>query len=184
MKLVMGRAGAGTPSANRITLLRDADGDGVAETSAPCSSKGLNSPFGMALVGDDLYVANTDADHALSLPGRRHADHRSPARKLADLPAGPDQPPLDQEPDRQPRRHASSTSTVGSNSNVGENGMEAEDEPRRDLGGRSRHRRARASSPRGLRNPNGLAWEPRQRRAVGRGQRARRDSAATSCPTT
>ena len=60
MSMMMGRAGAGTPSANRITLLRDANGDGVAQL-APVFLEGLNSPFGMALVGDDLYVANTDA---------------------------------------------------------------------------------------------------------------------------
>src|SRR3546814_13453209 len=56
----MKRAGAGVPSANRITLLRDADGDGVAETSS-VFLQGLSSPFGMALVGDTLYVANADA---------------------------------------------------------------------------------------------------------------------------
>jgi glucose/arabinose dehydrogenase len=55
---VQGWAGAGVPSANRITLLRDADGDGSAETRTVFLS-GLNSPFGMALVGHDLYVANT-----------------------------------------------------------------------------------------------------------------------------
>ena len=60
MKLFMGRAGAGVPSANRITLLRDADGDGVAEQRSALLT-GLNSPFGMAVVGDWLYVANTDA---------------------------------------------------------------------------------------------------------------------------
>ena len=58
--LVMKRAGAGVPSANRITLLRDADGDGVAETRSVLL-RDLNSPFGMALVGERLYVANTDA---------------------------------------------------------------------------------------------------------------------------
>src|SRR3954452_18540264 len=60
MKHIMKRAGAGTPSANRITLLRDADGDGVAETRS-VFLENLNSPFGMALVGNDFYVANTDA---------------------------------------------------------------------------------------------------------------------------
>ena len=60
MKQVMERAGAGVPSANRITLLRDADGDGVAETRT-AFLEGLMSPFGMALVGNDLYVANADA---------------------------------------------------------------------------------------------------------------------------
>ncbi|MGZ8305599.1 MAG: sorbosone dehydrogenase family protein, partial [Allosphingosinicella sp.] len=57
---MMRKAGAAGPSANRITLLRDADGDGVAEIRSVFLS-GLNSPFGMALVGGDLYVANTDA---------------------------------------------------------------------------------------------------------------------------
>lgn len=59
-KRAMKAAGAGVPSANRITLLRDADGDGVAEMRSTLL-EGLNSPFGMALVGDDFYVADTDA---------------------------------------------------------------------------------------------------------------------------
>ncbi|MEH3048389.1 PQQ-dependent sugar dehydrogenase [Sphingomonas adhaesiva] len=60
MKLLMGRVGAGVPSANRITLLRDADGDGVAEVKTPFMT-GLNSPYGMALFDGQLYIANTDA---------------------------------------------------------------------------------------------------------------------------
>src|SRR5690349_12494720 len=60
MKLVQGKAGAGVPSPNRIILLRDADGDGVAETRSTFL-EGLNSPFGMALVAETLYVAKTDA---------------------------------------------------------------------------------------------------------------------------
>ena len=68
MKFFMKRAGAATPSANRITLLRDSDGDGVAETRS-VFLQGLNSPFGMALVDGDLYVANTDA--LLRFPYRR-----------------------------------------------------------------------------------------------------------------
>src|SRR5262249_45811113 len=60
MGLAMKKAGSAVPSANRITLLRDADGDGVAELRTPFI-EGLNSPFGMVLVGNDLYVANTDA---------------------------------------------------------------------------------------------------------------------------
>ena len=59
MEKVMGRAGAGVPSPNRITLLRDADHDGVAETRT-VFLENLNSPFGMALVGNDLYVADSD----------------------------------------------------------------------------------------------------------------------------
>ena len=57
---IMASAGAGTKSPNRITLLRDANGDGVAEVKTTFLS-GLNSPFGMSLIGDTLYVANTDA---------------------------------------------------------------------------------------------------------------------------
>ena len=60
MKRVMKRAGAGVPSANRITLLRDADSDGIAETRSVFLDD-LNSPFGMTLVGNDFFVANTDA---------------------------------------------------------------------------------------------------------------------------
>ena len=85
MNMVMKRAGAGVPSANRITLLRDADGDGIAETRTEFL-KGLNSPFGMALIGDDLYVANTDA--VVRFPYTEGATQISEAgTKVADLPA-------------------------------------------------------------------------------------------------
>jgi glucose/arabinose dehydrogenase len=79
--------GAGVPSANRITLLRDKDGDGIAEERSAFLS-GLNSPFGMALVGDTLYVADTDAP--LRFP-YREGDAKIDAKpeKVADLPAGP-----------------------------------------------------------------------------------------------
>ena len=86
MRWFMSRAGAGVPSANRITLLRDTDGDGVADLRT-VFLQGLNSPFGMVLVGGDLYVACTDAllrfhysDGATSIAG--------PGEKIADLPAG------------------------------------------------------------------------------------------------
>src|SRR5436309_3384526 len=79
-------AGAGVPSANRITLLRDTDSDGVAETRSTFLS-GLNSPFGMVLVGEDFYVANTDA--IMKFPYREGDTKISaPGVKLADLPAG------------------------------------------------------------------------------------------------
>ena len=86
MGLVMKRAGAGGPSANRITLLRDSDGDGVADLRSVLL-QGLNSPFGMALVGNDLYVANSDA--VLRFP-YAVGDTRisTPGIKLVDLPAG------------------------------------------------------------------------------------------------
>ena len=87
MGWTMKRAGAGVPSPNRIMLLRDADGDGVAETKS-VFLKDLNSPFGMALIGDKLYVADTDAllrfdykDGATEIAG--------PCTKVVDLPAGP-----------------------------------------------------------------------------------------------
>ena len=87
MQWVMKRAGAGVPSANRITLLRDADGDGVAEIRTPFAA-GLHSPFGMALVGNDLYVANTDAVLRFAYVAGQ-ASLSGPGTKLIDLPAGP-----------------------------------------------------------------------------------------------
>src|SRR6185369_7154402 len=60
MKLMMKKAGAAVPSANRITLLRDTNGDGVADEHKTYLG-GLNSPFGIALVGSTLFIANTDA---------------------------------------------------------------------------------------------------------------------------
>ena len=82
----MERAGARVPSANRITLLRDADGDGTAEVKTPFL-EGLSSPFGMALVGDRLYVANADA--LVRFPYKEGEQKiTAPADKVADLPAG------------------------------------------------------------------------------------------------
>ena len=154
MKLMMKRAGAGTPSANRITLLRDADGDGVAETRSVFLDK-LNSPFGMALVGNDLYVANADALLRYRYtPGAMRID--SAGAKVVDLPAAP-------------RNHHWTKNvmasrdgrklyvTVGSNSNVAEFGMEAEQGRAAiwEVDPGSGSHRIYAS---GLRNPNGMAW--------------------------
>src|ERR1700761_9595986 len=116
-KLVMGRAGAGTASANRITLLRDANGDGVAETRSTFL-EGLNSPFGMALVGNDFYVANSDA--IMKFP-YRPGDTKITAAgvKLADLPGGP----LNHHWTKDLVASPDGTklyATVGSNSNIGE----------------------------------------------------------------
>ena len=102
MKMAQKRAGAAVPSANRITLLRDADGDGIAETRS-VFLKGLNSPFGMTLIGDNLYVANTDA--VMRFPyseGQTQIDRAR--RQGCGLAGRAAQPPLDQESDRQPRR--------------------------------------------------------------------------------
>jgi glucose/arabinose dehydrogenase len=157
MKRAMKRAGAGVPSPNRITLLRDADGDGMAETRS-VFLQGLNSPFGMALVGRDFYVANTDA--VVRFP---YQDGRTqiaePGVKLADLPAGN----LNHHWTKNLIASADGSrlyATVGSNSNVAEHGMEAE--TRRaailEIDRASGSTRVFAS---GLRNPNGMAWEPR-----------------------
>ena len=156
MGLVMKRAGAGVPSANRITLLRDTDGDGVADMRS-ILLEGLNSPFGMALVGNDLYVANSDA--VLRFPYAAN-DTRitAPGIKVVDLPAGPINhhwtKNLIASPDG-----SKLYVTVGSNSNVAERGMEAELERAAiwEVDTRTGAHRIFAS---GLRNPNGLVWEP------------------------
>ncbi len=155
-KLVMRRAGAGVPSANRITLLRDADGDGVAETRSTFVS-GLNSPFGMALVGDDFYVANSDA--IMKFPYRSGDVNIDAAGvKLADLPAGR----LNHHWTKDLAASADGSklyATVGSNSNIGENGMEAEKDRAAvlEVDRASGQWRVFAS---GLRNPNGPAFNP------------------------
>ena len=104
MKQVMKRAGAGTPSANRITLLRDTDGDGVAE-SRTVFLEDLNSPFGMALVGRRPLRREHRCAGALPVRGGRDADRgaRHEGRRPARRPA---QSSLDQERHRQPRRIA------------------------------------------------------------------------------
>jgi glucose/arabinose dehydrogenase len=156
MKLFMKKAGSETKSANRIVLLRDADGDGVAETRS-VFLEGLNSPFGMELVGNDLYVANTDA--IVRFP-YKPGDTRITVKgeKVADLPGGP-------------RNHhwtknilasedgAKLYATAGSNSNAAEHGLEVED-GRACIYEIDLKTGARRIVARGIRNPNGLAWEP------------------------
>jgi glucose/arabinose dehydrogenase len=156
MGLMMERAGAGAPSANRITLLRDADGDGVADLRSTILD-GLNSPFGMALVGDKLYIANSDS--VVRFPYKA-GDTRITASgiKVVDLPAGTINhhwtKNLIANPDG-----SKLYVTVGSNSNVAERGTEAEIERAAiwEVDVNSGIHRIFAS---GLRNPNGLAWEP------------------------
>jgi glucose/arabinose dehydrogenase len=155
MKTVMKRAGAGVPSANRISLLRDVDGDGTAETRS-VFLEGLYSPFGMALIGNDLYVANADA--ILRFPYTEGATRITAAgTKVTDLPGAPNH--------HWTKNLIASRDgtklyvTVGSNSNAAEKGMEIEEgraaiwevEPKRG------DKRLFAT---GLRNPNGMVWEP------------------------
>jgi glucose/arabinose dehydrogenase len=150
------RAGAVTPSANRITLLRDADGDGVAETKS-VFIEGLNSPFGMVLVGDRFYVANSDAVVAFPY---KDGDTKITAAstKVADLPGGP----INHHWTKDLTASADGTklyATVGSNSNVAENGMDAE----KDRAGVLEIDRVSGASrvfASGLRNPNGPSWNP------------------------
>ena len=154
--LMMKRAGATAPSANRITLLRDANGDGVPELKT-AFLEGLNSPFGVALVGQTLYVANTDAVMAFAYaPGATAIT--AAGVKVVDLPAG--------EPNQHWTRNllASPDGTklyvsVGSHSNLAEGGIEKE--ARRagilEIDLASKAVRVFAT---GLRNPVGMAWEP------------------------
>lgn len=152
---MMKKAGAVVPSANRITLLRGLTPDGAAQTRS-VFLEGLNSPFGMALVGDQLYVANADA--VLRFPyqaGQTRID--APGVKVTDLPAG--------------RNHhwtknliasadgAKLYASVGSNSNVGENGM-AEEEGRAAIWEIDVASGAKRLYATGLRNPVGMAWGP------------------------
>jgi glucose/arabinose dehydrogenase len=144
-------------SANRITLLRDADGDGVPEVRETFAS-GLSQPFGMALLGDRLYVANTDG--VLVFPyrtGQTRLDLAS-GRKILDLPAGGYNNHWTRNIAVGPGGRKLYV-TVGSASNVGEYGMD--EEHRRacilEIDPDGGNERLYAS---GLRNPVGLDWEP------------------------
>lgn len=156
MKKEMRRVGAEVPSANRITLLRDADGDGVAEVRA-VFLEGLHSPFGMALVGSDFYVANTDA--IMRFPYISGETRISAAgTKLVDLLGGP----INHHWTKSliaSRDGSKLYVTTGSNSNAGENGIDKETGRAAiwEIDLKTCQHRVFAS---GLRNPNGLAWEP------------------------
>lgn len=159
-RMMMKKAGAGTPSANRITLLRDADGDGKAELRR-VFIEGVQSPFGMVLVGNDFYVAEADAVRRFPY---RSGETRiaSTGEKLVDLPGGP-------------RNHHWTKSLaasgdgrflyvgVGSNSDHGENGM-AEEEGRAAIWEIERSTGRHRIYADGLRNPVGLAFEPASNR--------------------
>ena len=152
---LMGSAGASNPSANRITLLRDGDGDGVAE-QRHIFLKGLNSPYGMALVGETLYVANTDS--LMAFPYKEGETQITAAgRKIANLPANA------------PNYHWTKSLAaspdgklyvgVGSNSNVAENGLDAEDYRAAVLEIVPGQRSVNIFTS-GMRNPTDLAWNP------------------------
>ena len=154
MRRLMNKAGAGVPSANRITLLRDADGDGVAETRTAFMT-GLNSPFGMALMGGQLYIGNTDAvvrvpytDGATSIGATPELVVKLPgggnhwARNLLAAADG---------------KHL--FVSVGSSSNIAENGLDAEKYRANILEVAPDTKTLRIYGA-GLRNPNGMAINP------------------------
>ncbi len=156
MRLLMNKAGAGVPSANRISLLRDSDGDGKAESKTPFL-EGLNSPYGMVLIGDTLYVANTDAVMAYPYSAGQ-TKITANGRKVLSLPS--------QKPNNHWTRNliANADGTklfvaIGSASNVAEKGLEVEKGRARiiELDLKTGKKRDFAV---GLRNPVGLAWEP------------------------
>lgn len=156
MRMGMRWAGADVPSANRITLLRDADGDGEVETRTAFLT-GLNSPIGMALVGNNFYVANTDG--VVRFPYREGAtEMTAKGETIAGLPAGPVNlhwvKNIVASPDGR-RLYAS----VGSNSNVGERGM-VHEEGRAAIHEIELATGASRLFASGLRNPVGLAFHP------------------------
>jgi len=157
MTYFMKKAGSAAPSANRITLLRDADGDGVPELKQIFLDN-LNSPFGMVLVGNDFYVANTDA--VVRFPYQTgQTSIAAKGEKLVDLPAGA-------------RNHHWTKSltanrdgtklyaTVGSNSNVAEHGMD-EETGRAAIWEIDRKSGGHRIFATGLRNANGVNFEPK-----------------------
>lgn len=155
-KMVMKKAGARTTSAERITLLRGVDDNGAAKTRT-LFLQGLHSPFGMALVKNDFYVANTDA--VQRFPYRTDVTEISATpSKVIDLPAGS----INYHWTKNiiaSRDGSKLYATAGSNSNIAENGMDNE-------AGRAAIHEIDLATGRsrifasGLRNPNGLAWQP------------------------
>ncbi|PKN95036.1 MAG: sorbosone dehydrogenase [Chloroflexi bacterium HGW-Chloroflexi-6] len=155
-KQLQAKAGAAVPSANRITLLRDADGDGIAEMRTVFIA-GLNSPFGMALVGDVFYVANTDAIVRFPYTEGQTEITAAPT-KVIDLPAGP----INHHWTKNLVANADGSKlyvSIGSNSNVAENGM-AQEEGRAAIWEVDTQTGSHRIFASGLRNPVGMAWEP------------------------
>ena len=153
---VMAKAGAEVPSANRITLLRDQDGDGKAEVRE-VFLESLNSPFGMALVGNELFIANADAVVRVPYESGQTKITAVPT-KVVDLPGGP----INHHWTKNIIASKDGSKlyvTVGSNSNVAENGMENEVDRAAilEVDPKTGTRRLFAS---GLRNPNGMGWGP------------------------
>ena len=155
-KTVQKWAGSGTKSADRITLLRDKDRDGVAETRATFL-KDLHSPFGMALIGNDLYVANADAIVRFKYENGV-TEITTPGEKVVDLPGGP----INHHWTKNivaSKDGAKLYASVGSNSNAAENGLDAEKMRAAILEVDLKGRAVRVFAS-GLRNPVGMGWDP------------------------
>lgn len=153
---VMQKAGSHRKSPNRIVLLRDSDGDGVAETRSVFLSD-LNSPFGMALIGNQLYIANTDA--IVRVPWQRgQLESKDKPVTVAPLPAGEINHHWTKDLLASPDGKRLFVS-VGSNSNVAENGLEAEEKRATILEVNPANGATRIYAS-GLRNANGLCWNP------------------------
>ena len=155
-KTVQKWAGSGTKSADRITLLRDKDRDGVAETRATFL-KDLHSPFGMALIGNDLYVANADAIVRFKYENGV-TEITTPGEKVVDLPGGP----INHHWTKNivaSKDGAELYASVGSNSNAAENGLDAEKMRAAILEVDLKGRAVRVFAS-GLRNPVGMGWDP------------------------
>jgi len=152
---VMAKAGAGVPSPDRITLLRDTNNDGVADERSVLL-EGLHSPFGMALIGETLYVANADA--IVGFPYKTgDLVIKSAGTKLVDLPSG-----INHHWTKNiiaSEDGSTLFATVGSNSNIAENGFDIE-EGRAAIWQIDVKTGAHQLYATGLRNPNGMAWEP------------------------
>ncbi len=153
MGVLLRKAGAGAPSANRITLLRDADGDGVAETRTTFLT-GLNSPYGMALVGDQLYIGDTDAVVRVPYTSGQTTITAKPAL-VVKLSGGGNHWARNIVPAPDGTLFVS----VGSSTNIAENGIDAEQYRANILQVDPARRTFRVYAA-GLRNPNGMAYEP------------------------
>jgi glucose/arabinose dehydrogenase len=156
MKRFMKKVKSAVPSADRISLLRDTDGDGVAEMKT-VFAQGLKSPFGMTLVGDTLYVANHDGVVSFPYsPGQTSA--QGSGTPVFDLPG----PPINHHWTKNVVASPDGSklyATVGSNSNIGDNGMAAE-EGRAAIWEYDRATGQKRLYATGIRNPNGLDFEP------------------------
>ena len=156
MNWIEKEAHSNTKAGNRILLIRQGAGDGAPEQQTVFLDR-LNSPFGVVLVGSDLYVANTDA--VVRYPYTTgETKITAPGVKLTDLPGGP----IDHHWTKSLTASPDGTKLyagVGSNSNITENGIEAEFQ-RAAIWEIDRATGAHREYATGLRNPNGLQFEP------------------------